>query len=178
MPEETNESTETKETVAEAPPAKEDVAPKKKFPMKMVIIIAVAVIVIAGGAIGAITFFKGDKEAESAEETAVVEETNESMSIGVPLETFILNLADKDRNKYLKISMEFRIASEEVKTEIEENISKIKDIVVVYLSAKTFDDVKSVEGKLQLKAEIMKRVNSVLKTGNVKEIYFTEFVVQ
>lgn len=171
MPEENEEKKETAETKEGSTKAPAATVPKKKFPIKMVIIIAVSVVVIAGGAIGAITFFKADKEAAHKEEL-------ETASIGVPIETFILNLADKDKNKYLKISMELLITSEEVKAEIDKSMSKIKDIIVVYLSAKTFDDVKSVEGKLQLKAEIMKRINSVLKKGNIKEIYFTEFVVQ
>ncbi|RMF94350.1 MAG: flagellar basal body protein FliL [Candidatus Schekmanbacteria bacterium] len=170
---------EEKKEAAEAATAEAPAQPaKKKFPLKMIIIIVVAVIVVAGGAIGAITFLKGDKEGVEAKEAAATEEVEETASIGIPLETFILNLADKDRNKYLKISMELRVGSEEVKKEIDENMSKIKDIIVVYLSAKTFEEVKTVEGKLQLKAELMKRINSILKKGSVKELYFTEFVVQ
>ena len=46
------------------------------------------------------------------------------------------------------------------------------------LSTKTFENIISSEGKLILKDELLKRLNSFMHTGVIKNIYFTSFVVQ
>ena len=41
-----------------------------------------------------------------------------------------------------------------------------------------FDMVAKAQGKKQLKAEITTKINSFLQSGQIKSIYFTDFVVQ
>ncbi|MBW2087159.1 MAG: flagellar basal body-associated FliL family protein [Deltaproteobacteria bacterium] len=55
---------------------------------------------------------------------------------------------------------------------------QIKDSLLVLLSSKTFIDIKTVEGKMRLRMEIIGRINNFLTSGRVKNVYFTEFVVQ
>jgi len=38
--------------------------------------------------------------------------------------------------------------------------------------------VSDLSGKYQLRAEILGMVNGYLKTGKVRNVYFTEFIVQ
>ena len=40
------------------------------------------------------------------------------------------------------------------------------------------DDVRTPDGKQQLREEIINRVNQVLERDAVKAVYFTEFIVQ
>ena len=42
----------------------------------------------------------------------------------------------------------------------------------------TFDDIRTPEGKQQLREEIIARVNQVLDRDLAKAVYFTEFIVQ
>jgi flagellar FliL protein len=46
------------------------------------------------------------------------------------------------------------------------------------LSSKTFQDISTFEGKLQLRAELLAMLNQHLSTGMIINIYFTEFIVQ
>jgi flagellar FliL protein len=46
------------------------------------------------------------------------------------------------------------------------------------LNGKTFEDVETVQGKLHLKNQIVAQLNSELKKGVVKNVYFSELVVQ
>ena len=62
--------------------------------------------------------------------------------------------------------------------EITANLPKIKDSILILLSSKTFKDIYTVEGKFKLRDEITTRINRFLVTGQVRSIYFTEFVIQ
>jgi flagellar FliL protein len=68
--------------------------------------------------------------------------------------------------------------SPEVNVEVNENMSKIVDSILLLLSSKSFDDIYTVQGKFKLKDEITTRVNRFLVTGHVKDVYYTEFVIQ
>ena len=45
-------------------------------------------------------------------------------------------------------------------------------------TSKTFDEIRTPEGKQQLREEIIARVNQVLDRDVAKAVYFTEFIVQ
>jgi flagellar FliL protein len=59
-----------------------------------------------------------------------------------------------------------------------ENRAKARDRIVRILNEKSFGELESIQGKLFLKQSITSEVNGILKKGIVKDIYFSEFVVQ
>lgn len=54
----------------------------------------------------------------------------------------------------------------------------IDDILTTTLSSKTFNDVASVDGKKELKEELMTAINDALGYDGVINVYLTNFVVQ
>jgi flagellar FliL protein len=48
----------------------------------------------------------------------------------------------------------------------------------VLLSSKSYAEIGSVEGKYQLRDEIVQRINQFIGGDGVKTAYFTEFVIQ
>lgn len=50
-------------------------------------------------------------------------------------------------------------------------------IINILLHGKTFNELNSVSGAVNLSEEIKAHVNVLLKTGKIKEIYFKEFTV-
>jgi len=94
------------------------------------------------------------------------------------LDTFIVNLVDPQGKKYLKVKMELELSSEELRMEVEKRLPQFKDTIITLLSSKTYEDVSSLEGKLQLRAELMAMLNQYLTSGSIVNIYFTEFIVQ
>ena len=50
--------------------------------------------------------------------------------------------------------------------------------VIRVMNSMRFDQIESVQGKLKLKNEIIASLNSVLENGVVKNVYFSDFVVQ
>jgi flagellar FliL protein len=55
---------------------------------------------------------------------------------------------------------------------------QIKDAILLLVGNKTFGELNDLQGKIQLRAELINKVNSILLNGKVKRIYFTDFVVQ
>ena len=58
-----------------------------------------------------------------------------------------------------------------------DNRAKARDSIVRILNDKTFDDLETIQGKLFLKDRIVAEVNKILTRGLVKDVYFTDFVM-
>jgi flagellar FliL protein len=113
-----------------------------------------------------------------------------------PLGERVVNLADPGGYRYLRISIileflpesvefyrlppEKRTAEEErLKEELTRQKPIMDDLVISILSSKTFAEIFSLEGKQQLKEELMEQLNAHLGEGKyVGAVYFTDFVVQ
>ncbi|MFK8137634.1 MAG: flagellar basal body-associated protein FliL [Bdellovibrionales bacterium] len=113
----------------------------------------------------------GEQQAMEAE--ALSEE--EFIGKLVPLETFLVNLAGTRGGKLMKINMSLEVGNDEVQGEIEKRKPQIRDIILILLSSKTYDQVSTREGKDFLRDEIKNTVNSFLTKGKVKRVLFTEF---
>jgi flagellar FliL protein len=158
---------------------------------KLFIIIgaAVAVAVI----LGAVVFMlvgKGDKK-EKSKEDAKVETKAEAGGHGgeaggkegagsniYPLEPFIVNIYDGQELRYLKVKIEMEMVGVGVKSEIDARLAPIRDSILVLLSSKTLQDIQDVQGKNQLKEEILVAINKNIPPGKIAKVYFTDFVVQ
>jgi len=94
------------------------------------------------------------------------------------LEPFIVNIYDGQELRYLKVKVELEMANPAVKAELEARLAPIRDAVLVLLSAKTLQDIQDVQGKTQLKEEILTAINKNIPPGKIAKVYFTDFVVQ
>ena len=101
-----------------------------------------------------------------------------AVGVMVPLEPFMVNLARTKGSRILKVTVTLELNNPAVQPEVEDNRQKIMDSILVLLSSKTFEDVYSIQGKFKLKDEITTRVNRFLAVGHVKEVYFSEFLIQ
>jgi flagellar FliL protein len=68
------------------------------------------------------------------------------------------------------------ITSKELLEELENKNSQLQHVLIEILSSKTVEDLES--KKEELRKEILDKVNEKLVTGKLKEIYFTEFIIQ
>ncbi len=101
-----------------------------------------------------------------------------AVGVMIPLEPFMVNLARTKGSRILKVTVTLELNNPAVQPEVEDNRQKIMDSILVLLSSKTFEDVYSIQGKFKLKDEITTRVNRFLAMGHVKEVYFSEFLIQ
>ena len=68
--------------------------------------------------------------------------------------------------------------SEELTPELDKKTPLIRDIVISILSSKTVEEITTAKGKEKLKEEIIAQINRHLDDGEIRHIYFTEFVIQ
>ncbi|MBI3768939.1 MAG: flagellar basal body-associated FliL family protein [Deltaproteobacteria bacterium] len=162
-------------------------APAKKKSKLPLILSAVVLLAGSGAAawyLGVLPFSKK----RHAEATAAVEEKAGEEGHGakgekgpgpiLPLETFIANLADEGGSRYLKATFQVEFLGASVPPDVNGRLPQIRDLLLTLLSSKSFEDVRTLEGKQQLREEIIGHVNQVLDRDAVKAVYFTEFIVQ
>jgi len=162
----------------------EKVAEKKGGKKIIFLLLIVIILLIAGGAAGYFFLVKKKKPAPSAgAPPAASVPGTPAAGTAAPqyfytLDTFIVNLADEGGTRYLKVDMTLALSNKEVEKEIEKKLPLIRDAIITVISNKYYQDIATPAGKLALKREIMARVNMLLTTGKVIDIFFTDFVVQ
>ncbi len=141
-------------------------------------IIGAGIVLILGGAFTGWILIKG-KGGDNGTAAAKADETaKDTPGHIVTMDPFIINLADPGEVTYLKIAVNLEVDSEKMTAEIQKRMPQIRDAILMLLSSKTADDVKSTGGKLKLQDDIVLRINNFLQTGKIKAVYFTEFVMQ
>ncbi len=108
------------------------------------------------------------------------EESSEGRHIGkiISLDSFVVNISDRERDRYLKLKTELELSMPELSDELDQRMPQIRDLIISLLGSKSFEEVRTIEGKNFLREEILLRINSLLVSGKVKRVFFTEFVVQ
>ena len=94
------------------------------------------------------------------------------------LDTFIVNLADQERSRYLRVTMDLEMAESTDADKIRKRLSQVRDSILMILPSKRFEEIASMDGKIALRDEIMAKVNGLFNRQVVTNIFFTEFVVQ
>jgi flagellar FliL protein len=74
--------------------------------------------------------------------------------------------------------MNLELKNEDAVALVQERLPLVRNGVLMLLPAKKYADIATVEGKDALREELVAKLNSVLKSDSVANIYFTEFVVQ
>lgn len=155
---------------------------------KPTLFIALAVMnMIVVGAVGFMLYQGRKKEAEKPTldqvvqgeaKTAAKEESEEKAFVGkvVPLESFIVNMANSKGRKIVKVNMELELDGDKVADEIEKRKPQIRDIIIITLSSKTFEEVSTREGKENMRTEIRDTINNFLTKGKIKNVFFTDFI--
>ncbi|MFZ4404522.1 MAG: flagellar basal body-associated FliL family protein [Pseudobdellovibrionaceae bacterium] len=115
---------------------------------------------------------KGEAEAQHHEAT----EEKEIIGKVLPLEAFIVNLAGSKGRKVISINMELEVEGEKVTEEIDKRKPQIRDIIIIILSSKTFEQIATREGKDALRTEIKDTVNSFLVQGKITNVFFTNLI--
>ena len=94
------------------------------------------------------------------------------------LDPFIVNIYDGQELRYLKVKIEFELAAPEAKAELDGKKAQLKDAILILLTTKTLQDIQDLNGKNQLRDEILAAANKIIPPGKIAKVYFTDFVVQ
>jgi flagellar FliL protein len=181
------EEKENKEEKNEAQPAKSG---NKKL---LIIIAGVVVLLLAIGIPTAIFLVKGSKDADeklakdaAKEEVVKIEGWNDleeeyeegETPLGAifPLQTFVVNLADQ--KAYLRCQMHLEFNSADIPKRYYVKQIPVRDAILKLLAQKKSSELQSENGRDELKEDLRSTINKMLKHEDVKNIYFTQFVMQ
>lgn len=154
--------------------------PAGEFPLKW-IIIGVVVLVLAGGGYVGWTMLNPQPDQIGADSGQAPDtEAVKEVEVGAmfDMDPFVVNLNEAGGKRYLKSKIEIEFVGEDVRKELTNRLPQLRDVILLHLSSKTLDEIRSVDGKIELKNALIKRLNQVLKQGKIRNLYFTQFVIQ
>jgi len=147
----------------------------KKSPVLLIVIIGMLVLFGAGGFIAWKKYFQIPEKKEEKKGDKKEDKIGPMYS----LKPFIVNLADKDSQKYLKLTIQIEMGNQpKLLKELNMRKPQLRDIIIGLLTMQTASDVASFKGKAFIRKEIINRINNVLSTGTINRVFFTEFVLQ
>jgi len=98
--------------------------------------------------------------------------------VNIEFEPLVVNLPDDDGRRFLKLNLSVEAESEALREEINSKIPAIRHTILLLLSGLSDDDLATMDGKMKLRRQLLGQVNSQLTSGQIKNIYFSELVVQ
>ena len=159
----------------------DDDAPKKKSKLKWILLIFLLLLVIGGGAAAWFLFLQnmiggGGDNAPKVDKVEVQPVNPVGTTIALP--QFTTNLADPLGQRFIRLTMEIEVADSKVSEEAARQNARIRDAILMLLSSKTYADIASTESKLMLKSEITDRLNTILGSGKIYQVFITDMVIQ
>lgn len=180
--------------------------PKKKGGMKFILIGVVLVLLLGGG--GAGYYFLRIAGAQAAEEpekktdkkSAAKKASDEedepkakktgALADAIPddeevkkvieVQPFIVNLADAEQARYLRMTVSLGVGGEGGEKEKPDTVflTKVRNAMLAVLSEKTSEEILTVEGKAKLRKELLKAAQASAAEPEIIAIYITDFIVQ
>jgi flagellar FliL protein len=146
-----------------------DAAPAGKKPggkKKLVLMVAVAAIVLGGAGVGALVFMK--KQRAAAEAAAAADEGDSDATpakaakkrekgekpVFVPMDPFVVNLADHEADRYAQIGITLEVPDEKSSEEIKTYLPAIRNNILLLLAHKSSSDLAGGDGKVLLARQI------------------------
>lgn len=155
----------------------------------LLIVVIVALVLLLGGK-------KGDKEDHSTESLAAdaaaahgsegvtiegfddedeLEEGEEPLGAIYPFDALVLNLKG---GGYARCQIQIEFVDQDVPARFLSRLVPIRDALISLITSKESKELLSERGKADLKKEVREKINTILKKEEVKNVYFTQFVVQ
>ncbi len=171
----------------------EEVVEKKSGgSMVLIIVIILLVLLLIGGGLVAYFLLNGNdpqmqntsssttKSMQATKRSSITKRSTDYLTVGpmYPMSQFIVNLLSENGSRFLKTTINLEMDKPELSNELDKKKPLIRDIIIRILSSKTFEEVSTMKGKSRLKDEIVNKVNNVLADGQIRDVFFTDFIVQ
>jgi flagellar FliL protein len=99
--------------------------------------------------------------------------------IMVGLDDIIVTLAgDSRRPHYLRININLEVKDKLTAEAVRIRLPQMRDVVIMALSEKSVEDLSKPGGKMNLRAEIFRRLDESISGGKLMNVYFSDLVIQ
>ena len=153
-----------------APAANPAEAPKKKGSKKLILIVVGVLLALLLAGAGAFLLMKknmAQSDGEAGDETEQVDgaaadkaaekgKASSSPPIFVQLDPFIVNLADRETERFAQIGLTLQVEDAKIGEDMKLYMPAIRNAILLILSRKTAEDLLTAEGKVQLAGEIQR----------------------
>lgn len=138
-------------------------------------------------------FFVFDKSNNTSPQKEMIQNNSKSIDNSnltkVDIDNIVLNLFDaKGNEKLMKLSFSLISSEPTIITIVETYKAEIIDVVISQVTARSSDELLTVDGKKLLKDELMQDINnvineaaasnSIIAKNNIKSIIFTTFIIK
>ncbi|PKF62941.1 flagellar basal body-associated protein FliL [Psychromonas sp. psych-6C06] len=156
---------------------------------KLIIIIVAVVLLLGGGAAAYFLLFSGDSAEASADQTSEQQTSSEvegensgaASYVAMP-RPFVFNVMDGKRDRLVQIKVQLLVRGTTNETLAKKHIPLLEGTLVRIFGAATVGQLRSPEGKDQLREYALKALNESTKKLEGKElidtVLFTGFVLQ
>lgn len=99
----------------------------------------------------------------------------------IHLENFIVNLNGSQESGFLRVGIDLGTALEEKDLRADRGLPfqpRVRDAILSVLATRKSDDLLTPAGKDKLKQDLLQAIQTRLPELQVREVYFTEFLVQ
>ncbi len=156
----------------------------------IIVMTAIVVVLIGIGSVAGLYYsgyLRGDQAAAAtAPEGGATEDSANAPSkppIYLPLEpALVVNFDRHGRVGYLQAGLQLMAREQSVIDAAQANLPMIRNSLLILLSAQSYAELSSREGKEQLRQKTLDEVNGVLDRvdapGHIEAVYFTAFVMQ
>ena len=117
---------------------------------------------------------------DSESDSEAGDEVEQTMGV-LEMETFLTNINDPVGALHARLRIKLAIVPEEQVAEIKADLllmARLRDRILTLLTSKTYRQLNDAKGKELFRKEILERLNPLLESGEVKEVLFSDFVVQ
>jgi len=147
--------------------------PKRKLPLRLILMAVGALVVLGGGGATAFLFMhhpEEEKPAAPAPKPAVF--------LDVPEVLVNLSNTGSDRTQYLKVKVVLELSDQSLTQQIQPVMPRVMDTFQTYLRELRPTDLDGSAGLYRLKEELTRRVNIAIAPNKVNAVLFKEIVVQ
>jgi flagellar FliL protein len=146
-----------------------DAAPPPKSKKMLLIIVAAVVLVLVLGGVGAMLLTKkksaeseGDDDAVAAKPARAAKVEPKEVPAFVPLDPFVVNLADRDIDRYAQVGITLELVDAKLGEQIKAFMPAIRHAVLMVLAEKTAAQLIDRSGKDKLARQVQRETSRVL----------------
>ena len=145
---------------------------EKKSKLGLIIIILLVVVLLMTTVVGYF-LISGTRVSD------IVEKMNPEEQHTVLLKEFLVNLKfENNRKNYLKVQIALMYTDKKQMLLIDSNTSKIRDVILFELRKYNAEEILVGDAMIKLKEDIIRELNIALEADIIKDVYFTDLVIQ
>ncbi len=91
------------------------------------------------------------------------------------MDEFLINISAEKGPKYLQARMELELSDPGLEDEVTRIKPEMRDSIIVLFSSWSYRDLLDANQMKKLRTQLLTTMNNMLKTGKIKQIYFTKF---